>query len=458
MCGEIWSAAGRRCAGARRRGRCGTARAARPRPPGGARPTAATLRPSVSRPARTKPTRSYAAASVGAGDRRARAAPTASSRVELGRVVQQLVGARGERRRERDDDLGQVRLQVAVARARRSPRPGLDGAAGERREDRQQVRDARLGRRVEPDLGLAVGDRRPDLLGVGRGSSSRSTQPRGQPTCSSSPSGPAGRRSWPWPCTMCGSGTAKVGAEPGVEPLRQVAGQLEVLALVLADRHLVGLVQQDVGGLQDRVGEQPDARRCPRRPRRLVLELRHPAGLAEAGEAAEHPGQLRRARARGSGRTASRARGRRPAASSCAHADPGPLAQRVRVVLDGDRVQVDDAVERVVASPAAPPTAAAHRGSCRGGTSRRSAGCRTGHGAAGWRGTAPRVSSHRPGTTVASPARRLADRSSRSGRARRGQPAIRATRRRPARCTVSRWSVATSTDRRRPAAAGRARP
>ena len=31
-----------------------------------------------------------------------------------------------------------------------------------------------------------------------------------------------------------------------------------MLALVLADRHDVGLVEQDVGGLQHRVGEQPD--------------------------------------------------------------------------------------------------------------------------------------------------------------------------------------------------------
>jgi hypothetical protein len=34
-----------------------------------------------------------------------------------------------------------------------------------------------------------------------------------------------------------------------VEPARDLARQLEVLALVLADRHLVGLVEQDVGRL-----------------------------------------------------------------------------------------------------------------------------------------------------------------------------------------------------------------
>ena len=50
---------------------------------------------------------------------------------------------------------------------------------------------------------------------------------------------------------MYGSGTVNVVAVAAVEPLREVAGQLEVLALVLADRHAVGLVEQDVGRLQD---------------------------------------------------------------------------------------------------------------------------------------------------------------------------------------------------------------
>ena len=91
---------------------------------------------------------------------------------------------------------------------------------------------------------------------------------------------------------MYGSGTVSVGPERGVEPLRQVAGQLQVLALVLADRHRVGLVEQDVGRLQDRVGEQAHRRALGALLGRLVLELRHPAGLAEAGDAAQHPAEL----------------------------------------------------------------------------------------------------------------------------------------------------------------------
>ena len=45
-------------------------------------------------------------------------------------------------------------------------------------------------------------------------------------------------------------------AEAVVEADRDVAGDLDVLALVVADRHLVGVVQHDVGRLQRRVGEQ----------------------------------------------------------------------------------------------------------------------------------------------------------------------------------------------------------
>ena len=44
-------------------------------------------------------------------------------------------------------------------------------------------------------------------------------------------------------------------AVAGVEPLGHVAGQLDVLALVVAHRHPVGVVEEDVGGLEGRVGE-----------------------------------------------------------------------------------------------------------------------------------------------------------------------------------------------------------
>ena len=92
---------------------------------------------------------------------------------------------------------------------------------------------------------------------------------------------------------IAASGIDEGFAEAGVEALGEVAGQFEVLPLVVADGHAVGLVQQDVGRHQNRVGEQP-TRAAPSPPLRgLVLELRHTPQLAHAGDALEQPRQPR---------------------------------------------------------------------------------------------------------------------------------------------------------------------
>ena len=64
-----------------------------------------------------------------------------------------------------------------------------------------------------------------------------------------------------------------------VEAVRQVAGQLEMLALVVTHRHLLGVVEQDVGRLQRGIGEQ--SRRHEVGLIGLLLELRHPPQPAE---------------------------------------------------------------------------------------------------------------------------------------------------------------------------------
>ena len=79
-------------------------------------------------------------------------------------------------------------------------------------------------------------------------------------------------------------------AEARVEALRDVARELEVLALVVADRDDVGLVEEDVARHQHRVGEEPGRDELP--PVGLVLELRHPAELAVAGDGREQPRRL----------------------------------------------------------------------------------------------------------------------------------------------------------------------
>ena len=65
----------------------------------------------------------------------------------------------------------------------------------------------------------------------------------------------------------------------GVEAPRDLARELDVLALVVAHRHLVGLVEQDVGRLEHRVEEQAGAHELLL-ARRLVLELVHALEVA----------------------------------------------------------------------------------------------------------------------------------------------------------------------------------
>ena len=122
--------------------------------------------------------------------------------------------------------------------------------------------------------------------------------------------------------------------------------ELEVLALVVADRNGVGLVEQDVAGHQHRVAEE--RRGDELSPVRLVLELRHPAELAEARDRAEQPSRLG---VRGHVALREDGRALRVEAGREEHRREVErlLPEVLRVVLDGDRVQVDDAEEAVAA-------------------------------------------------------------------------------------------------------------
>ena len=79
--------------------------------------------------------------------------------------------------------------------------------------------------------------------------------------------------------------------EAAVERAGDVAGELQMLLLVLADRHVGRLVDQDVGRHQHRVGEQAD-RRVLAVLAGLLLELGHPVEPAHLADAAQHPGEL----------------------------------------------------------------------------------------------------------------------------------------------------------------------
>jgi hypothetical protein len=61
-----------------------------------------------------------------------------------------------------------------------------------------------------------------------------------------------------------------------VEPHCSIASDLDVLSLILTDRDVVGVVQENVSGLECRVGEQPTADEVLLALGRLVFELGHP--------------------------------------------------------------------------------------------------------------------------------------------------------------------------------------
>ena len=115
-----------------------------------------------------------------------------------------------------------------------------------------------------------------------------------------------------------------------------------MLALVVADRDEVGLVDQDVAGHQDRVAEESG--RDGLLLVALLLELRHAAQLAEGGDARQQPGRFRMRRhvALEEDRRALRVE---PGCEEHGREIERRLAELRRFVGDGDRVQVDNADE-----------------------------------------------------------------------------------------------------------------
>ena len=263
---------------------------------------------------------------------------------ELRLVGPQLEVPRPDRGEQLRDRVPDVPLQVAVSRAVVGALDLLRGSLGRDGEDVDEVRDPRLVLGT-PDLATGVGHRRaelpPDRLRVVE-------QPH-RPLF-----GAAGRRHLlprllevhdpRTDLRVDALGDRERLAEASVEPLRDVPRELEVLALVVPDRDPVGLVQEDVAGHQDGVGEQPGRHELALLG--LVLELRHPPELAVARHGREQPTRLgvRGDVALGEHRRAS---GVEPGRDEHREQVEGLLVQVARVVLDRDRVEVDDAEERL---------------------------------------------------------------------------------------------------------------
>ena len=119
-----------------------------------------------------------------------------------------------------------------------------------------------------------------------------------------------------------------------------------MLALIVADRHLVGVVQQDVGRLEGGIREQAGRGELPLPLRRLVLELRHPAQLAEGDVALHDPTELA-VLAHVALREHGGDIGVEPDGEEHRGESHGGVADDAGLLGDRERVEVDDAVEGV---------------------------------------------------------------------------------------------------------------
>ena len=147
----------------------------------------------------------------------------------------------------------------------------------------------------------------------------------------------------------------ELGIVLAIERAGDVARQLDVLLLVLADRHVGGAVRQDVGGLEHRVDVQAGERLLAVLAR-LVLELGHAVEPAERRDAVEDPGELgvrRHVALHEDGGVL----GIQPGGQEPGRDLVGLGAQLRGLLRHGDRVQVDDAVDRLVLALQAHPVA-----------------------------------------------------------------------------------------------------
>ena len=117
-----------------------------------------------------------------------------------------------------------------------------------------------------------------------------------------------------------------------------------MLPLVVADRDDVGLVEEDVAGHQHRVGKEAGGDEVL--ALRLLLELRHPPQLAEARHGTEQPGGLG-VRDDVALREHGRPVGVEPRREQHRGAGERVLPQLLGLEVGRDRVQVDDAEERL---------------------------------------------------------------------------------------------------------------
>src|ERR1035438_6148127 len=209
---------------------------------------------------------------------------------EIGGVGDDLVVALLEGLQVRDDYVGDLLFQLAVAQAGELGFDFVVGRAGESLVDGGEVENAGAGG-FEIHGGAGIGGSAHDDLADFGGRIEQCDGVIGAGLGLAHFLGGVVQAH----DTRADGGKAGAGDHEGVaikriEALGDVAGELEVLGLVFADRDNAGLVEQDVGGHEDRILKQAIADGFLFGGLNLVLG--HALQPADRGDAGEHPGEL----------------------------------------------------------------------------------------------------------------------------------------------------------------------
>ena len=200
---------------------------------------------------------------------------------------------------------------------------------------------------VEAHLAVGVGDRLLHLAGdLGRAVEDEDACPSGELTDLDILRSGCWRSMTRAPAVgMAASGTTRVSPKRWLKRMATSRASSRCWRWSSPDRDPLGVVEDDVGRLEHRVGEQPDPHRLLALA--LLLELGHPPQFAHGGGALEQPGHLGVL-----GHVALDEQGAplgvEPGGQQVEGGVVGPGPQLGRVDVEGEGVEVDHAVEGVV--------------------------------------------------------------------------------------------------------------
>ena len=143
---------------------------------------------------------------------------------------------------------------------------------------------------------------------------------------------------------MRGSGSLKTVAERLIHLHGKIAGDLDVLFLIFADRHEVAVIDQNVGRHQDGIGEE--SRGSAHAARDLVFVGMRALEQSHRRDGGQNPGELGDLRHIGLAEERGPFR-IEPAGEKIERHAPAVFPQRLRILQAGERVIIGDEIKRL---------------------------------------------------------------------------------------------------------------